>query len=81
MAFSHWRAIRGHGRYIASIIYPQSELLKWEYLKVESDRFPTFLDSVFEMQFQQMTGYVIFPVHTQVAAVIIGFYFGGGLAK
>jgi hypothetical protein len=33
------------------------------------------------MRFEQMAGYVILPVHTQMAAAISGFYFGGGLAK
>ena len=39
------------------------------------------LDSIDKMRFEQMTGYVILPVHTQMAAAISGFYFGGGLAK
>lgn len=33
------------------------------------------------LRFQEMTGYMILPVHTQMAAAISGFYFGGGLAK
>jgi hypothetical protein len=33
------------------------------------------------MHFQEMSGSVILPVHTQMAAAISGFYFGAGLVK
>lgn len=38
-------------------------------------------ESIDRMRFERMQGYVILPVHTQMAAAISGFYFGGGLAK
>lgn len=35
-------------------------------------------ESADQMRFERMQGYVILPVHTQMAAAASGFYFGGG---
>jgi hypothetical protein len=65
--------------FILAAFFPQTPVF---YAYAEKSRGLWFLfESIDKMRFEQMTGYVILPVHTQMAAAISGFYFGGGLAK
>ena len=65
--------------FILAAFFPQTPVF-FAYAQ-ESRGFLFLLESIDKMEFQQMSGYVILPVHTQMAAAISGFYFGGGLAK
>lgn len=47
----------------------------------QSRRFLFLIESIDKVRFLRITGYVILPVHKQIAAAIGGFYFGGGLAS
>ena len=65
--------------FILAAFFPSTPVF---YAYSEKTRgFLFLLESLDKMEFQQMTGYVILPVHTQMASAISGFYFGGGLAK
>lgn len=65
--------------FILAAFFPQTPVF---FAYAEKSRgFLFLLESLDQMHFQQMSGYVILPVHTQMAAAISGFYFGGGLAK
>ncbi|MGC9451664.1 MAG: hypothetical protein ACP5I4_09470 [Oceanipulchritudo sp.] len=65
--------------FILAAFFPQTPVF---YAYAEKSRgFWFIFESLDKMRFEQMTGYVILPVHTQMAAAISGFYFGGGLAK
>jgi hypothetical protein len=65
--------------FILATFFPDTPVF---YAYSEKSRgFLFLIESLERMEFQQMTGYVILPVHTQMAAAISGFYFGGGLAK
>jgi hypothetical protein len=65
--------------FILAAFFPQTPLF---YAYAEKSRgFWFIFESLDKMRFEQMSGYVILPVHTQMAAAISGFYFGGGLAK
>ena len=65
--------------FILAAFFPQTPVF---FAYAEKTRGLMFIfESIDKMRFEQMTGYVILPVHTQMAAAISGFYFGGGLAK
>jgi hypothetical protein len=65
--------------FILAAFFPQTPVF---YAYAEKTRgFWFIFESLDKMRFERMTGYVILPVHTQMAAAISGFYFGGGLAK
>ena len=65
--------------FILAAFFPQTPVF---YAYAEKSRGFFFLfQSVDRLRFEEMAGYVILPVHTQMAAAISGFYFGGGLAK
>ena len=65
--------------FILAAFFPQTPVF---FAYAEKTRGLWFIfESIDKMRFEQMTGYVILPVHTQMAAAISGFYFGGGLAK
>jgi len=65
--------------FILAAFFPSTPVF---YAYAEKSRgFLFLIQGVDRLQFEQMTGYVILPVHTQMAAAISGFYFGGGLAK
>lgn len=65
--------------FILAAYFPETPVF---YAYAEKTRgFWFIFESIDRMRFEQMTGYVILPVHTQMAAAICGFYFGGGLAK
>jgi hypothetical protein len=65
--------------FILAAFFPHTPVF---YAYAEKTRgFWFIFESLDKMHFEQMAGYVILPVHTQMAAAISGFYFGGGLAK
>jgi hypothetical protein len=65
--------------FVLAAFFPQTPVF---YAYAEKTRgFWFIFESIDKMRFERMTGYVILPVHTQMAAAISGFYFGGGLAK
>lgn len=65
--------------FILAAFFPETPVF---YAYAEKTRgFLFIFESADRMRFERMTGYVILPVHTQIAAAISGFYFGGGLAK
>jgi hypothetical protein len=65
--------------FILAAFFPHTPVY---YAYAEKTRgFWFIFESLDKMYFEQMAGYVILPVHTQMAAAISGFYFGGGLAK
>jgi len=65
--------------FILAAFFPDTPVF---YAYTEKSRgFLFIFESVDRLRFERMTGYVILPVHTQMAAAISGFYFGGGLAK
>lgn len=65
--------------FILAAFFPHTPVF---YAYAEKTRgFWFIFESLDKMRFEQMSGYVILPVHTQMAAAISGFYFGGGLAK
>jgi hypothetical protein len=65
--------------FILAAFFPHTPVF---YAYAEKTRgFWFIFESIDKMHFEQMAGYVILPVHTQMAAAISGFYFGGGLAK
>ena len=65
--------------FILAAFFPQTPVF---YAYAEKTRgFWFIFESIDKMRFEPMTGYVILSVHTQMAAAISGFYFGGGLAK
>ena len=65
--------------FILAAFFPETPVF---YAYAEKSRgFWFIFESIDRMRFERMTGYVILPVHTQMAAAISGFYFGGGLAK
>ena len=64
---------------ILAAYFPETPVF---YAYAEKTRgFGFLFESIDRMRFERMQGYVILPVHTQMAAAISGFYFGGGLAK
>lgn len=65
--------------FLLAAFFPETSVF---YAYAEKTRGFWFLfESIDKMYFEPMIGYVILPVHTQMAAAISGFYFGGGLAK
>lgn len=65
--------------FVLAAFFPQTPVF-YAYAE-KTHGFWFIFESLEKTQFQQMHGYVILPVHTQMAAAISGFYFGGGLAK
>ena len=64
---------------VLAAFFPQTLVF---YAYAEKTRgFWFIFESLDKMRFEHMSCYVILPVHTQMAAAISGFYFGGGLAK
>jgi hypothetical protein len=67
------------GPFIIAAFFPDTPVF---YAYAEKTRgFWFVFESIDKLRFERLTGYVILPVHTQMAAAISGFYFGGGLAK
>ena len=65
--------------FVLAAFFPQTPVF---YAYAEKTRGLGFLfESIDKMRFEQMNGYVILPVHTQMAAAISGFYFGGWASK
>ena len=51
------------------------------YAYVEKTNGFLFLGGLDQMKTAEMLGYVILPIHRQLAAAVIGFYYGGELVK
>jgi len=65
--------------FILAAFYPETPVF---YAYSEKSRGFLFLfEGIEKMRFEPMNGYVILPIHTQLASAISGFYFGGGIAK
>jgi len=47
----------------------------------EKGGFWFFRASMEKLQFVRLDGFVLLPIHTQMAAAISGFYFGAGIVK
>lgn len=52
------------------------------YAYAEAGRgFWFLIPSVEQLKFVRLDGFVLLPIHTQMASVIAGFYFGAGIVK
>jgi hypothetical protein len=65
--------------FVLAAFFPETPVY---YAYSETSRGFLFLwNELDRMQFQPLEGYVILPIHTQMASAIAGFYFGAGVAK
>jgi|GEM_PF-1850273 len=65
--------------FVLAALFPQVPIF---YAYAEAGRgFWFLIPSVENLKFVRLDGFVLLPIHTQMASAIAGFYFGAGIVK
>lgn len=65
---------------IVAICFPSCPVF-FAYNEQATGFWSLFMSAVDKMKFVRIDGFVILPIHTQIASAIAGFYFGAGIVK